>query len=102
MEYFSEMLMKRLDNIVFKKYISSVNKNQIYKQQYIVVVDYELMIDYADRVSDFLLNWIFFQWMFTAECLMAKSALCFPSLHFNAVTVVIEDFKIYKSWGKER
>lgn len=56
MEYFSEMLMKRLDNIVFKKNISSVNKNQIYKQQYIVVVDYELMIDYADRVSDFLLN----------------------------------------------
>lgn len=46
--------MKRLDNIVFKKYISSVNKNQIYKQQYIVV-DYELIIDNADRVSDFLL-----------------------------------------------
>lgn len=40
----------------FQKNISSVNKNQIYKQQYIVVVIYELIIDYADRVSDFLLN----------------------------------------------
>lgn len=48
------MLIKRLDNI-YKVYFS-VEKNRMYKEQYITVFDLELINDYADQVSDFLLK----------------------------------------------